>query len=90
MFNDYLRKSSFKYNRKSWQDNFLARIYIQKNQLKKIEILPISGSGSKLYQPELLSGNDAKRVLLNLQKLSTKLDTRIEIVGGKGIILNLN
>jgi len=77
----------FKYNRKSWQDNFLAGIYIQKNQVKKIEILPISGRGSKLYQPELLSGNDAKRMLLNLQKFSSILNTKIEIEDNKGIII---
>jgi poly-gamma-glutamate synthesis protein (capsule biosynthesis protein) len=76
----------FRYNRPSWQDNFLARIHIQKNQLKKIEILPISGKGSKLYQPELLSGNDAKKMLLRIQKLSSKLNTTIEIGDNKGKI----
>lgn len=76
----------FGYYCEQGQDNFLAEIYIQKNKLKKIEVLPISGRGSKLYQPELLSGNDAKRLLLDLQKLSSKLNTTIEIVDNKGII----
>lgn len=76
----------FKYNRPSWQDNFLAIIHIRKNQLKKIEILPISGNGSKLYRPELLSGNEAKTMLSNMQKLSSKFNTTIDVEGNKGII----
>jgi len=77
----------FGHNHENWQDNLLIEICIQNKQSKKVEILPISGRGGKAYQPELLLGDDAKRVLLNSQKLSSKLNTTIDIVDNKGIIV---
>jgi hypothetical protein len=65
--------------------------------VEKVEVLPIVGKGqpegragqpydSKLFQPALMQGANARQLLENLRTRSAALDTAMEIDGDKGVI----
>ena len=61
-----------------------------------VEVLPIIGKGqpeghtgpydSKLFQPTLMQGANARQLLENLRSRSAALDTTMAIEGEKGVI----
>ena len=61
-----------------------------------VEVLPIIGKGqpeghtgpydSKLFQPTLMQGANARQLLENLRSRSAALDTAMAIDGEKGVI----
>lgn len=69
-----------------WMDNFLARITLDRERIDQVEILPVAGTGSRLAQPYLLTGDEAKPVLSDLQRRSAELGTRMDIRGDVGVI----
>ncbi len=73
-----------------WMDNYAARLTIEKKkgstQVTRIDILPTAGKLTTLAQPWVLTGEDARTRLLDVQKRSEELDTRMEIKGDVGII----
>lgn len=76
----------FGHNVPWWDDNILARILVRNKKIINIEILPISGKGQKLYQPALLEGKEAAKLLEKIKAMSHELNTNMDIVGNKGII----
>jgi hypothetical protein len=64
--------------------------------VEKVEVLPIIGKGqpeghtgaydSKLFQPALMQGPNARQLLENLRTRSAALDTAMTIDGDKGVI----
>jgi poly-gamma-glutamate synthesis protein (capsule biosynthesis protein) len=69
-----------------WGDGFLARLTLTPQQITKVEILPLAGTGSDLSQPYFLSGDRAEALLLEMQELTADLDTSLDIVGDVGVI----
>jgi hypothetical protein len=64
--------------------------------VEKVEVLPIIGKGqpeghtgpydSKLFQPVLMQGANARQLLEDLRNRSAALDTAMTIDGDKGVI----
>jgi poly-gamma-glutamate capsule biosynthesis protein CapA/YwtB (metallophosphatase superfamily) len=69
-----------------WVDNYLARFTLTRAGVTQVEILPVAGSGTDLAQPFLLEGERARRTLEDVQARTARLDTRMEIVGDRGVI----
>jgi poly-gamma-glutamate synthesis protein (capsule biosynthesis protein) len=84
------------HNGPSLDDGYLARFTLGPKSVEKIEVLPIVGKGqpeghtgpydSTLFQPALMQGENAHRVLENLRSRSAALDTTMAIEGEKGVI----
>ncbi len=77
-------------------DGYLARFTLGPKSIEKVEVLPIIGKGqpgghtgpydSKLFQPALMQGANARQLLGNLRSRSAALDTAMAIDGDKGVI----
>jgi poly-gamma-glutamate capsule biosynthesis protein CapA/YwtB (metallophosphatase superfamily) len=77
-------------------DGYLARFTLGPKSVEKVEVLPIIGKGqpeghtgpydSKLFQPALMQGANARQLLENLRSRSAALDTAMAIDGEKGVI----
>jgi hypothetical protein len=84
------------HNGPALDDGYLARFTLGPKSVEKVEVLPIIGKGqpeghtgpydSKLFQPALMQGADAHRLLENLRGRSAALDTTMAIDGEKGVI----
>jgi hypothetical protein len=84
------------HNGPALDDGYLARFTLGPKSVEKVEVLPIIGKGqpeghtgpydSKLFQPALMQGADAHRLLENLRSRSAALDTTMSIDGEKGVI----
>jgi hypothetical protein len=84
------------HNGPALDDGYPARFTLGPRSVEKVEVLPIIGKGqpeghtgpydSKLFQPALMQGADAHRLLENLRSRSAALDTTMSIDGEKGVI----
>jgi poly-gamma-glutamate capsule biosynthesis protein CapA/YwtB (metallophosphatase superfamily) len=84
------------HNGPNLDDGYLARFTLGPKSVDKIEVLPIVGKGqpeghtgpydSKLFQPALMQGANARQLLENLRSRSAALDTSMTIDGEKGVI----
>jgi poly-gamma-glutamate capsule biosynthesis protein CapA/YwtB (metallophosphatase superfamily) len=84
------------HNGPALDDGYLARFTLGPKSVEKIEVLPIVGKGqpeghtgpydSKLFQPTLMQGAEARRLLEDLRNRSAALDTTMAIDGEKGVI----
>jgi poly-gamma-glutamate capsule biosynthesis protein CapA/YwtB (metallophosphatase superfamily) len=84
------------HNGPSLDDGYLARFTLGPKSVEKVEVLPIIGKGqpeghtgpydSKLFQPALMQGADARRLLEDLRNRSAALDTTMAIDGENGVI----
>jgi hypothetical protein len=84
------------HNGPALDDGYLARFTLGPKSVEKIEVLPIVGKGqpeghtgpydSKLFQPTLMQGANARRLLEDLRNRSAALDTTMAIDGEKGVI----
>jgi poly-gamma-glutamate capsule biosynthesis protein CapA/YwtB (metallophosphatase superfamily) len=84
------------HNGPNLDDGYLARFTLGPKSVEKIEVLPIVGKGqpeghvgpydSKLFQPALMQGANARQLLENLRNRSAALDTAMAIDGEKGVI----
>jgi poly-gamma-glutamate synthesis protein (capsule biosynthesis protein) len=84
------------HNGPALDDGYLARFTLGPKSVEKIEVLPIVGKGqpeghtgpydSKLFQPTLMQGTEARRLLEDLRNRSAALDTTMAIDGEKGVI----
>jgi len=84
------------HNGPNLDDGYLARFTLGPKFVEKVELLPIIGKGqpeghtgpydSKLFQPALMQGTNARQLLENLRSRSASLDTSMAIDGDKGVI----
>jgi poly-gamma-glutamate capsule biosynthesis protein CapA/YwtB (metallophosphatase superfamily) len=84
------------HNGPNLDDGYLARFTLGKGSIEKVEVLPIIGKGqpeghtgpydSKLFQPALMQGSNARELLENIRRRSAALDTTMAIDGEKGVI----
>jgi hypothetical protein len=84
------------HNGPNLDDGYLARFTLGPKSVEKVEVLPIVGKGqpeghvgpydSKLFQPALMQGANARQLLENLRNRSAALDTAMAIDGEKGVI----
>jgi poly-gamma-glutamate capsule biosynthesis protein CapA/YwtB (metallophosphatase superfamily) len=84
------------HNGPNLDDGYLARFTLGPKSVEKVEVLPIIGKGqpeghtgpydSKLFQPALMQGANARQLLDNLRARSATLDTAMAIDGEKGVI----
>src|SRR6516164_6231601 len=84
------------HNGPNLDDGYLARFTLGPKSVDKVEVLPIVGKGqpeghtgpydSKLFQPALMQGADARRLLEDLRNQSAALDTTMAIDGEKGVV----
>jgi poly-gamma-glutamate synthesis protein (capsule biosynthesis protein) len=77
----------FGHNHDYWMDNYLARLTLTPDQIEKVEIIPISGKGKGLAQPHVLEGESAHTLLRNIQILTDKLNTEMQIEGDMGVVI---
>lgn len=76
----------FGHNHTYWGDNFLAKLFLTKSKINKVEIFPIAGEGKDVTQPYILQGERGMILLNKVKELSEKLTTTVEIKDGIGII----
>lgn len=76
----------FGHNHTYWMDNYVARLTLEPERIRQVEILPVSGRGTALSQPYLLEGDEARAVLEDVQSRTRQLDTTMEIQGDMGVI----
>jgi poly-gamma-glutamate synthesis protein (capsule biosynthesis protein) len=69
-----------------WGDNLLAELVIEQQQVREVIVHPVAGRGSRLFQPDLLRGADARALLRRVQLLSVPFRTRIAVTGDTGHI----
>ena len=85
------------HNGPNLDDGYLARFTLGPKSVEKVEVLPIIGKGqpegragqpydSKLFQPALMQGTSAQRLLADLRNRSAALDTVMQVDGDKGVI----
>ena len=84
------------HNGPALDDGYLARFTLAPRSVEKVEVLPIVGKGqpeghtgpydSKLFQPALMQGANARQLLENLRTRSAALDTAMAIEGEQGVI----
>ena len=84
------------HNGPNLDDGYLARFTLGPKLVEKVEVLPIIGKGqpeghtgpydSKLFQPVLMEGANARQLLENVRSHSAALDTSMAIDGDKGVI----
>ena len=84
------------HNGPNLDDGYLARFTLGPKSVDKVEVLPIVGKGqpeghagpydSKLFQPALMQGANARQLLENLRSRSAALDTSMTIDGENGVI----
>lgn len=77
-------------------DGYLARMTIGKKAVEKIEVLPLAGKGqpeghtgpyeAKLFQPFVMQGTSAQKLLEVIRTRTAALGTKMEIEGDKGVI----
>jgi hypothetical protein len=77
-------------------DGYLARFTLGKASVEKVEVLPIAGKGqpeghagpydATLFQPFLVQGSGARRLLEDIRGRSAELDTPMQIDGDVGVI----
>jgi poly-gamma-glutamate synthesis protein (capsule biosynthesis protein) len=68
-------------------DNYLAELVIREKRIQEINIFPISGKGYELFQPYLLRNARANLLLGDLQKRSSRFDTKMKIKNNVGCII---
>lgn len=71
----------------SWMDNYLVRLNLSPTQIEKVEIIPISGEGKSLAQPQVLMGKSARILLKDIQTLTENLNTRMEVEKDIGVVV---
>jgi poly-gamma-glutamate capsule biosynthesis protein CapA/YwtB (metallophosphatase superfamily) len=76
----------FSYGVPAWVDNYVARLSIAKNEITRVEILPVAGLFEELAQPYLLEGQRATAMLTHLQGLSEGLGGALRIEENKGVL----
>lgn len=76
----------FGHNHTYWMDNYVARLTLEPERIRQVEILPVSGRGTGLSQPYLLEGDEARAVLEDVQARTRQLDSTMEIQGDVGVI----
>ncbi|MBI5180391.1 MAG: hypothetical protein HZA05_03190, partial [Nitrospirae bacterium] len=58
-----------------------------KNKIQEAKIIPISVYNiDVLFQPKVLKGDDAKRVINHIKEISQGFNTEIELVEDAGIV----
>ncbi|OHD69726.1 MAG: hypothetical protein A2W19_13455 [Spirochaetes bacterium RBG_16_49_21] len=68
-------------------DNMAVALYYSGSSLEQVKILPIAGQNKAIqFQPYLLQGNSAEKLLERIRSLSKKLKTELEIRDGLGFI----
>ena len=70
----------------NWDDNYVARLTLGPKQVTKVEIIPVAGRGNDLAQPYQLTGARARALLTQVQGVTKRLGTTMEIVGDAGVI----
>ena len=68
-------------------DNILVELIIDGNNIKKVLIYPISGKGQELFQPKILKGVRAEALIFEINKLSDRFGTKIDIIDDIGTIV---
>jgi poly-gamma-glutamate synthesis protein (capsule biosynthesis protein) len=76
----------FGHNHDYWKDNYLTRLTLSKDQIEKLEVIPISGKGNDLAQPRVLKGESAHFLLSGIKTLTEDLNTEMQINGDIGVI----
>lgn len=74
---------SFGHDHRYWSNDFVARISISSLTNVDVDIVPITGR----FQPSVLHGEPALRLLRRLQEVSSFFNTRIELVGDRGRLI---
>ncbi len=76
----------FGHNHEYWGDNILVRLVLGLDAIRRVEVLPIAGTGDDLARPYVLTGERARAVLDDLRARSAELGTEIGIEGDMGVI----
>jgi len=76
----------FGHSQTHWGHNLIALASVSKKRIQELELIPVSGVGDQLFQPEPLAGSEAEKTLSNLEKISKPFGTKIRREGDRGVI----
>jgi poly-gamma-glutamate synthesis protein (capsule biosynthesis protein) len=71
---------------KVWKDNIMVKLYLENGKPQRLVIIPIAGIRNELFQPYVLKGERANKLLRHMAELSKPYGTNIRIEGDLGII----
>lgn len=70
----------------NWGNNILAKLNFKSGILYNLEIIPLAGRKDALYNPYILTGDEAQNLLNHISKMSRKFGTKIIIKDNIGVI----
>lgn len=76
----------FGHSHNHWGDNIMVKIVISKGACDRLEIVPIGGRGMEIFQPVILSGERAMRLLRYMAYISQPYGTAILASRDRGVI----
>jgi poly-gamma-glutamate synthesis protein (capsule biosynthesis protein) len=76
----------FGLNHIDWWHNLIAKVTVHGGKIQELEVIPISGVGDQLFQPEPLMGKEARKVFDHLAHISAPFGTKIHLMNDRGVI----
>jgi poly-gamma-glutamate synthesis protein (capsule biosynthesis protein) len=76
----------FGHTHRFWTDNLIVKLTLDRDQVRKIEIIPIGSRGIEQFQPRLLSGDRASSVVKFVTQVSELFGTNIVQYAERGVI----
>jgi poly-gamma-glutamate capsule biosynthesis protein CapA/YwtB (metallophosphatase superfamily) len=72
----------------STRDSIILKVRLDRKGVREAEIHPININNYEVeFQPQLFKGEEASRLLREIQELSAAFNTRVEIKGDVGVVL---
>jgi poly-gamma-glutamate capsule biosynthesis protein CapA/YwtB (metallophosphatase superfamily) len=76
----------FGHTHRNWTDNMMIKLVLDRERVKKIEVLPVGSLGLEQFQPVLSTGKRATDVIKFVEIMSRPFGTSIIADEGRGII----
>ncbi len=67
-------------------DNYVARLSLAPEGIRRVELVPIAGLGLDVVQPYVLKGERAQRLLQHVKEMSAQLGTDLTIEGDVAVL----
>ena len=76
----------FGHGHRYWIDNMIVKLTLDGDHVRTTEIIPIGSRGIEQYQPRMLSGERAEKLIEVVRAISEPFRTTITLSDGKGVI----
>jgi poly-gamma-glutamate synthesis protein (capsule biosynthesis protein) len=76
----------FGHSHRYWIDNMMVKLTLDRDHCRRAEFIPIGIKGIEQYQPKVLSGEQAEKLIEFVRVLSEPFGTSVTFNKGRGII----